>query len=160
MNTNLENRDSEASAPPEFPPEQPEADLQPDDEEYGADELEEDAEEEGAEAAAENAAETSAAAVAADGDAEMAGVEEPAEEDELSDEGSVDLENESEDELDRTRCLHEGSHPPCDALAETMGTRRPAAGARTLPLRPARSPPGAGSEARCVCVSGCLAASI
>ncbi|KAI1086288.1 histone deposition protein Asf1 [Rostrohypoxylon terebratum] len=96
--------DSEASAPPEFPPEQPEADLQPDEEEYGADELEEDGEEEeGAEAAAENAGEASAAAVAADGDAEMAGVEEsgePVEEDELSDEGSVDLENESEDELE------------------------------------------------------------
>ncbi|KAI2467325.1 histone deposition protein Asf1 [Annulohypoxylon bovei var. microspora] len=96
--------DSEASAPPEFPPEQPEADLQVDEEEYGAEEQEEDAEEEeGAEAAAENAGETSAAAVAADGDAEMAGVEEngePAEEDELSDEGSVDLENESEDDLE------------------------------------------------------------
>ncbi|KAI1456277.1 histone deposition protein Asf1 [Annulohypoxylon moriforme] len=96
--------DSEASAPPEFPPEQPEADLQPDEEEYGADELDEDAEEEeGAEATGEAAGEASAAAAPADGDAEMAGVEEngePAEEDELSDEGSVDLENESEDELE------------------------------------------------------------
>ncbi|KAI0165270.1 histone deposition protein Asf1 [Hypoxylon sp. FL1284] len=98
--------DSEASAPAEFPPEQPEADLQPDDDEYGADELEEDGEEEeGAEAAAENAGEASAAAAttATDGDAEMAGVEEhgePAEEEEASDEGSVDLENESEDELE------------------------------------------------------------
>ncbi|KAL7619908.1 Histone chaperone asf1 [Parahypoxylon ruwenzoriense] len=93
--------DSEASAPPEFPPEQPEADLQPDEEEYGADELEEEGEEEEA-AAVENAGESSAAAVAADGDAEMAGVEngEPAEEDEMSEEGSVDLENESEDELE------------------------------------------------------------
>ncbi|OTB02020.1 hypothetical protein M426DRAFT_322981 [Hypoxylon sp. CI-4A] len=92
--------DSEASAPAEFPPEQPEADLQPDDEEYGADEAEEEGEEEeGAEAVGEGAA----AAVAADGDAEMAGVEEngePAEEDELSDDGSVDLENESEDDLE------------------------------------------------------------
>ncbi|KAI0377245.1 histone deposition protein Asf1 [Hypomontagnella monticulosa] len=96
--------DSEASAPPEFPPEQPEADLQPDEDEYGAEELDEDAEEEeGAEAVAENAGETSAAAATTDGDAEMAGVEEngePAEEDEMSDEGSVDLENESEDELE------------------------------------------------------------
>ncbi|KAI1385413.1 histone deposition protein Asf1 [Hypoxylon trugodes] len=96
--------DSEASAPPEFPPEQPEADLQPDEDEYGADELDEDAEEEeGAEVAADNTAEASATAAAADGDAEMAGVEEngePAEEDEVSDEGSVDLENESEDELE------------------------------------------------------------
>ncbi|KAI1397059.1 histone deposition protein Asf1 [Hypoxylon fuscum] len=96
--------DSEASAPAEFPPEQPEADLQPDDEEYGVDELDEDVEEgEGAEATAEGAATASAAAVPADGDAEMAGVEEqgePAEEDEESDEGSVDLENETEDELE------------------------------------------------------------
>ncbi|KAI1101618.1 histone deposition protein Asf1 [Jackrogersella minutella] len=98
--------DSEASAPPEFPPEQPEADLQPDDDDYGADELEEDAEEEeGAEvtAEAEAAGVASATAATADGDAEMAGVEEngePAEEDELSEEGSVDLENESEDELE------------------------------------------------------------
>ncbi|XXH01312.1 Protein argonaute [Hypoxylon texense] len=97
--------DSEASAPAEFPPEQPEADLQPDDDEYGAEEDEEADEEEGAEAAAENAGEASAAAAttAADGDAEMAGVEEhgePAEEEEISDEGSVDLENESEDELE------------------------------------------------------------
>ncbi|KAI0848763.1 histone deposition protein Asf1 [Daldinia vernicosa] len=95
--------DSEASAPPEFPPEQPEADLQPDDEEYGADELDEDVEEEGAEAAAENVGGASASAAAADGDAEMEGVEEngePAEEDEISEEGSVDLENESEDDLE------------------------------------------------------------
>ncbi|KAI0121913.1 histone deposition protein Asf1 [Daldinia grandis] len=95
--------DSEASAPPEFPPEQPEADLQPDEEEYGADELDEDVEEEGAETAAENVGEASATAAAADGDAEMEGVEEngePAEEDEISEEGSVDLENESEDDLE------------------------------------------------------------
>ncbi|KAI1771470.1 ASF1 like histone chaperone-domain-containing protein [Hypoxylon cercidicola] len=99
--------DSEASAPAEFPPEQPEADLQADEDEYGAEELDEDAdEEEGAEAAAENAGEASAAAATAatDGDAEMAGVEEhgePAEEEEdVSDEGSVDLENETEDELE------------------------------------------------------------
>ncbi|KAI0836922.1 ASF1 like histone chaperone-domain-containing protein [Hypoxylon sp. FL0890] len=94
--------DSEASAPAEFPPDQPEADLQPDEEEYGADELEEEAEEEAAEGAAEGGDTAGGAANAADGDAEMAGVEsgEPAEEDEASDEGSVDLENESEDELE------------------------------------------------------------
>lgn len=100
---NMRDRDSEASAPPEFPPEQPEADLQPDDDEYGAEELDE--EEEGAETTAENAGEASAAAavIAPDGDAEMAGVEEqgePAEEEEMSEDGSVDLENESEDELE------------------------------------------------------------
>ncbi|KAI1371291.1 histone deposition protein Asf1 [Hypoxylon crocopeplum] len=94
--------DSEASAPPEFPPEQPEADLQPDDDDYGADELEEEAEEEeGAETAVENTGESSATATATDGDAEMAGVEEngePVEEDDEDDEGSVDLENESDDD--------------------------------------------------------------
>ncbi|KAI1488492.1 ASF1 like histone chaperone-domain-containing protein [Biscogniauxia mediterranea] len=95
--------DSEASAPPEFPPEQPDADLQADEEEYGAEELEEEGEDE-AEAAAKNGESSAAAgAVAADGDAEMAGVEEngePAEEDEMSEDGSVDLENETEDELE------------------------------------------------------------
>ncbi|KAI1633061.1 ASF1 like histone chaperone-domain-containing protein [Biscogniauxia mediterranea] len=95
--------DSEASAPPEFPPEQPDADLQADEEEYGAEELEEEGEDE-ADAAAKNGESSAAAgAVVADGDAEMAGVEEngePAEEDEMSEDGSVDLENETEDELE------------------------------------------------------------
>lgn len=92
--------DSEASAPAEFPPEQPEADTAPDEEEYGADELAEDE----VEAVGTNG-ESSAAAVAAavGGDAEMGGIEmagEPAEEDEMSEDGSVDLENETEDELE------------------------------------------------------------
>ncbi|KAI1815101.1 histone deposition protein Asf1 [Poronia punctata] len=94
--------DSEASAPAEFPPEQPEADLQADEEEYGADELEEDGEED-AETSADKAGESSAAAVAvaADGDAEMAGAEENGDvgEDEMSEDGSVDLENETDEEL-------------------------------------------------------------
>ncbi|KAJ3563629.1 hypothetical protein NPX13_g8131 [Xylaria arbuscula] len=92
--------DSEASAPAEFPPEQPEADLQADEEEYGAEELDEDVEEE-ADGVADKAGETSA--VAADGDAEMGGAGETGEiggEDEMSEDGSVDLENESEDELE------------------------------------------------------------
>ncbi|RYO83995.1 hypothetical protein DL766_008352 [Monosporascus sp. MC13-8B] len=96
--------DSEASAPAEFPPEQPEADLQPDEEEYGADELEDEVEEEGPEAAAAAQGQGSAAAATTgDGDAEMGGVEEngdAAEEDESDEEGSVDLENETEDELE------------------------------------------------------------
>ncbi|KAI1826650.1 ASF1 like histone chaperone-domain-containing protein [Xylaria intraflava] len=94
--------DSEASAPAEFPPEQPEADLQADDEEYGADELDEDVEEE-AEGAGAKAGESSTAVADADGDAEMAGAEENGEiggEDEMSEDGSVDLENESDDELE------------------------------------------------------------
>ncbi|KAI1173086.1 ASF1 like histone chaperone-domain-containing protein [Nemania sp. FL0916] len=92
--------DSEASAPAEFPPEQPEADLQADEDDYGAEELEEEVEEE-ADGTVEKAGESSA--VAADGDAEMAGAEETGEiggEDEMSEDGSVDLENESEDELE------------------------------------------------------------
>ncbi|KAH6847334.1 ASF1 like histone chaperone-domain-containing protein [Chaetomium sp. MPI-CAGE-AT-0009] len=89
--------DSEASAPAEFPPEQPEADLVADEEEYGAEELAEEEETEAAEANGEEPA---------DKDAQMEGVEGPegevenvAEEDELSDDGSVDIEGESEDEL-------------------------------------------------------------
>ncbi|KAK8017426.1 hypothetical protein PG993_013752 [Apiospora rasikravindrae] len=82
------------------PPEQPEADVQPDDEEYGAEELAEEAEEEDATAA--GAANGEAVAAAAGGDDAMGGIEggEPAEEDEMSEDGSVDLENESEDDLE------------------------------------------------------------
>jgi histone chaperone ASF1 len=105
--------DSEASAPAEFPPEQPEADTAPDDEEYGADEL---AEEEVDDTAVANG-ESSAAAAAVGGDAEMGGTEEagePAEEDEMSEDGSVDLENESEDELEEEE--GEGEAPEDDAM--------------------------------------------
>ncbi|KAF2751635.1 histone deposition protein Asf1 [Sporormia fimetaria CBS 119925] len=62
--------DSEESAPPEFPPDQPEADLVADGDQYGADEEEDDEEEE---------EEGEGAAVAANGeDAEMAGAEDTA----------------------------------------------------------------------------------
>ncbi|TFB07354.1 Histone chaperone ASF1 [Trichoderma ghanense] len=88
--------DSEASAPPEYPPEQPEADLVADEEEYGADEAE------------EEAAEEVAAAKEKGEDSEMAGVESEHqdgqdhdhEEEEMSEDGSVDIEGESEDELE------------------------------------------------------------
>ncbi|KAI0104699.1 ASF1 like histone chaperone-domain-containing protein [Nemania sp. FL0031] len=92
--------DSEASAPAEFPPEQPEADFQADEDEYGAEELDEDVEDEADGVAEKNG---TSSAVAADGDAEMAGTGEAGEiggEDEMSEDGSVDLENESEDELE------------------------------------------------------------
>ncbi|KAF4775446.1 ASF1 like histone chaperone [Colletotrichum scovillei] len=88
--------DNDAAAPAEFPPEQPEADLVPDEDEYGAEEREE----EEAEASAANGEKP------AGEDLEMAGVENgegeavPAEEDEMSDDGSVDIEGESEDELE------------------------------------------------------------
>lgn len=89
------SRDSEASAPAEFPPEQPEADLVADEEEYGAEELAEEEEE-----IAANGEES------ADKDAQMDGIEgaegegeNGVDEDEMSDEGSVDIEDESEEEL-------------------------------------------------------------
>ncbi|KAL7797244.1 histone chaperone ASF1 [Trichoderma ceciliae] len=92
--------DSEASAPSEFPPEQPEADLVVDEEEYGAEEAEEEAAEDAAEEAGKEKGE----------DSEMAGVESEHqnghdhehehEEDDMSDDGSVDIEGESEDELE------------------------------------------------------------
>ncbi|KAK0384425.1 hypothetical protein NLU13_8511 [Sarocladium strictum] len=93
--------DSEASAPAEFPPEQPEADIVADGDQYGADEEDE----EEAELAE---GEASAAAAQPGDDAEMAGVEQEngkaprgeVEEDEMSEDGSVDLEGESEDELE------------------------------------------------------------
>ncbi|KAK0749885.1 histone chaperone [Schizothecium vesticola] len=92
--------DSEASAPAEFPPEQPEADLVADEEEYGAEELAEE------EAELGEGVVDPAAQAPADKDAmEVEGVAEPeaevaAEEDEMSDDGSVDIEGESEDDLD------------------------------------------------------------
>ncbi|OAA41187.1 Histone deposition protein Asf1 [Beauveria brongniartii RCEF 3172] len=92
--------DSEASAPAEFPPEQPEADIAADEEDYGADEAAEEAE---AEAEAEGS-EKPTPAVGEDvemGDGDQEAVN-PNEEDDdaASDDGSVDLEGESEDELD------------------------------------------------------------
>ncbi|SPQ24729.1 58d28938-ce16-4f4d-b1a9-fb73d8b94b30 [Thermothielavioides terrestris] len=91
--------DSEASAPPEFPPEQPEADLVADEEEYGAEELAEEEELLAAEEAAANGEGS------ADRDTHMEGVEGPdgengVDEEDLSDEGSVDIEGESEEELE------------------------------------------------------------
>lgn len=95
------NRDSEDSAPAEYPPDQPEADtLEDDADAYGAEEAEMQA------ALEKELAETEAAAAAAkDGatgeDHDMEGTEEAAakvkddEEDDVSDAGSEDLEAES-----------------------------------------------------------------
>ncbi|ETS85812.1 Histone chaperone ASF1 [Pestalotiopsis fici W106-1] len=107
--------DSEASAPAEFPPDQPEADNQVDEEEYGAEELAEEEAEDGAVHTGTNG-ESSAAA---GGDAEMGGTEEaaePAEEDEMSEDGSVDLENESEDELEEEEGEGEAAEDGDDAM--------------------------------------------
>ncbi|KAG6045711.1 Histone chaperone asf1 [Claviceps sp. Clav50 group G5] len=94
--------DSDASAPPEYPPEQPEADLVADGEEYGAEEADEEDEEEGAAEAADKLNREPGE------DEEMAGVDDDLEnghangldDDEMSEDGSVDIEGESEEELE------------------------------------------------------------
>jgi len=97
-------RDSDASAPAEFPPDQPEADLTADGEEYGAEEAEEEElVEEGEAATADPDAMVE--------DSEMAGAEVPAA-DEESDAGSEDLEAESsgsEDEAEEEEEAEEGA---------------------------------------------------
>ncbi|KAK2034236.1 histone deposition protein Asf1 [Colletotrichum zoysiae] len=120
--------DNEASAPAEFPPEQPEADLVADEEEYGADEREE----EEAEVALDDGANGEKPAGE---DAEMAGVENgegeaaPVEEDEMSDDGSVDIEGESEDELLEEE--GEGEAVDDDAMDVDTSADKPAAGKAT-----------------------------
>lgn len=85
-------RDNDATAPAEFPPEQPEADLAVE-EDYGADEvdLEEDVEEGAVEANGEGSATNGNGE-----DAAMGG--EHVLDDEMSEDGSVDLEGESDDD--------------------------------------------------------------
>jgi histone chaperone ASF1 len=119
---NLVKRDSDASAPAEFPPDQPEADLTADGDQYGAEEAEEEEEEElaeGAEAAADPGAMVD--------DAEMGGAEvDPAaagEEDEEA--GSEDLEAESsgseDEELEEEDVDGDG-----DADMDMDGVEKPA----------------------------------
>ncbi|KAK1638830.1 ASF1 like histone chaperone [Colletotrichum phormii] len=116
--------DNDAAAPAEFPPEQPEADLVADEDEYGAEEREE---EEEAEVALDGAANGEKPAGE---DSEMAGVENgegeavPAEEDEMSDDGSVDIEGESEDELEEEG---EGEAADDDAMDVDTGDKPVAA---------------------------------
>jgi histone chaperone ASF1 len=110
--------DSEASAPAEFPPEQPEADLVADGEEYGAEEAEEEEVEEGAEGVADPDAMV---------DSEMAGAEvEGAAAAEESDDGSEDLEAESsgseDEELEEEEAEGEG-----DDAMEIDGAEKPVA---------------------------------
>ncbi|GKT98251.1 histone chaperone asf1 [Fusarium langsethiae] len=114
--------DSEASAPAEYPPEQPEADLVADGDEYGAEEADEEAAEEAEE-------EAKSKGKAANGeDAEMAGVENEgenaADDDELSEDGSVDIEGESEDELEEEE---EGEGEADGDAMEVDGAEKPAA---------------------------------
>jgi len=114
--------DSDASAPAEYPPDQPEADLTADGEEYGADEADEEEEEtEGGEAAV-------ADPDAMVEDSEMAGaeVEHPAGEE--SDAGSEDLEAESsgsEDELEEEEEEGDADEPmELDAGEKTHGVQQ------------------------------------
>ncbi|KAK6509267.1 Histone chaperone asf1 [Arthrobotrys musiformis] len=90
--------DSEESAPAEFPPEQPEADLAPDDgDQYGADELED---EEEVEAEAEGEVEAAPRdADAMEEDTDMGGVPPPAGE-ESAGEGSEDIEDSTDEEVE------------------------------------------------------------
>jgi len=116
--------DSEASAPAEFPPEQPEADLVADGDQYGAEEAEEEEEEEVAEGA-EGAAVDPDAMV---DDAEMAGVEGEKEiaAGEESDEGSEDLEAESsgseEEDLEEEEVEGEADDMEVDGVEKPNGT--------------------------------------
>lgn len=96
-----QGRDSEASAPAEFPPEQPEAELVADGDQYGAEEEAEEAELE--KEAAQPGEDAEMGGVQADnGEAKpQNGHAADNDEDEMSEDGSVDLEGESsEDELD------------------------------------------------------------
>ncbi|KAL2111364.1 hypothetical protein VUR80DRAFT_10210 [Thermomyces stellatus] len=107
--------DSEASAPAEFPPDQPEADLAADEEEYGADEAEEEGEDEGGD--------TSMAETGGEGEAGAKA------EDEESDDGSVDIEGESEDELDEE--VEEGEGDAMDEDAMEVDTADKANGTKS-----------------------------
>ncbi|KAF2641415.1 histone deposition protein Asf1 [Massarina eburnea CBS 473.64] len=122
--------DSEETAPPEFPPDQPEADLVADGDQYGAEEEEE-----------EEEVEDEAAAVGGE-DAEMAGADDTAgpaaDEDAASDAGSEDIEESEDEDEDEEEGEEEGgddmemddgdaakgdqSHPqqPASASADVM----------------------------------------
>ena len=108
--------DSDESAPAEYPPEQPEADVAEDDgNQYGAEEEEEEEEVE---------AEAEGAKVEEGEDAAMAGSEDPngapKEEDEASDAGSEDLEEESEGSDDEDEEEEEGEGEGDEQADEEM----------------------------------------
>lgn len=92
--------DNDATAPAEFPPEQPEADLAPDDDDYGADEVDVDEADDVVDGAPEPNGEASAVVM----DAAMDGAPETVghvhDDDEMSEDGSVDIEGESDDEIE------------------------------------------------------------
>lgn len=109
--------DSDDSAPAEFPPDQPEADLVPDDgEQYGAEEEEEEEVEEGAEVAVVDPD-------AMVEDSEMAGAEADPTAAEESDDGSEDLEAESSGSEDEA--LEEEEEAEGDEAMEVDGVEKP-----------------------------------
>lgn len=110
--------DSDASAPAEFPPEQPEADLTADGEEYGAEEADEEEEEEVAEGGVVDPD-------AMVDDSEMASVDaDPAKADgEESDDGSEDLEAESSGSEEED--LEEEEEGDADEAMEVDGAEKP-----------------------------------
>ena len=117
--SNTIHRDSEASAPAEFPPEQPEADLVADGDQYGAEEAEDEEEEvvEGGEAAV-------ADPDAMVDDSEMAGAEGDAAGEE-SDDGSEDLEAESSGSEDEELEEEEEVAGDGDADMDMDGVEKP-----------------------------------
>ncbi|KAK7415856.1 Histone chaperone asf1 [Neonectria magnoliae] len=119
--------DSEASAPAEFPPEQPEADLEADGDEYGIEEAEEEAAEEAAvKAEAQPGEDLEMVGVENENEAE---IENGPEEDEMSEDGSVDIEGESEDDLEEEEEVEgevEGEGAADDAM-EVDSAEKPAA---------------------------------
>jgi histone chaperone ASF1 len=138
------NRDSEDSAPAEYPPDQPEADtLEDDADQYGAEEAEMQA------ALERELAETEAAAAkaGADGeDHEMEGTEEAAakvkddEDDDVSDAGSEDLEAESsgsedeeeEEEAGEGEDMEMGDAEEKAADTKTNGEQKPVQSAEVM----------------------------
>ncbi|TVY90640.1 Histone chaperone [Lachnellula willkommii] len=117
--------DSDDSGPAEFPPDQPEADLNADGEEYGAEEVEEEEEEEEIAEGAEAAADPDAMVQ----DSEMAGAEvDPAaaeEEDEDEDAGSEDLEAESSGSEDEELEEEEEAEGEANEDMEMDGVEKP-----------------------------------
>ncbi|CZS92528.1 hypothetical protein WAI453_006714 [Rhynchosporium graminicola] len=123
--------DSEASAPAEFPPEQPEADLVADGDQYGAEEAEDEEEEvvERGEAAA-------ADPDAMDQDNEMAEPEGDAAVEE-SDDGSEDLEAESSGSEDEELEEEEEVAGEGDADMDMDGVQKPLASGSGVPVQAA-----------------------
>ncbi|ROW15660.1 hypothetical protein VPNG_02099 [Cytospora leucostoma] len=100
--------DNDATAPAEFPPEQPEADLAPDDDDYGADEVDLDDAEDATEEVAEANGQASRAVLDATMDGIAETVEHARDDEEMSEDGSVDIEGESDDEIEEDEEEAEG----------------------------------------------------